>query len=190
MFAGNHPRASTRARCPPRLRRAELASQFFWNLRLQVHLPDFSVSFANLRRWHVKRVYLFALCIAVLGVVAATGAGQGPDPKAYLEQSRAFSAGGKHRSRRRLQGDHDQRIGRSRLVRGAIDGVTTGPVRSATEAFLKSLDAPQRAKTVFPVNHVEWRMWANRHLYFKRGFPSKTCPRLSVTPASRCSKHR
>ena len=118
----------------------------------------------------MKRLYLFALCIAVLGVVAATGAGQGPDPKAYLEQSRAFSA------RAESTGLADAFKGittNGSVVPGLFEvrstGVTTGPVRSATEAFLKSLDAPQRAKTVFPVNHVEWRKWANQHIYFREG---------------------
>ena len=35
------------------------------------------------------RLYLLGSCLSVLGVVAATGAGQGPDPQAYREQARS-----------------------------------------------------------------------------------------------------
>jgi hypothetical protein len=42
-------------------------------------------------------------------------------------------------------------------------------VRQATEAFLRSLETTQRQKTVFAVDHVEWRKWANQHVYFREG---------------------
>jgi hypothetical protein len=48
-------------------------------------------------------------------------------------------------------------------------GVPTEPVRSAAAAFLKSLSAAQRTKTIFPVDHEEWRKWANQHMYFREG---------------------
>jgi len=38
------------------------------------------------------RTYLVGSCLVLLGLAAATGAGQSPDPKAYHEQQRAFSA--------------------------------------------------------------------------------------------------
>ena len=129
----------------------------------------------------MKRLYLFIICIAALGVVAATGAGQGPDPKAYLEQSRAFS------TRAESTGLADAFKGittNGSTVPGLFQvrstGVTTGPVRSATETFLKSLDASQRGKTVFPVNDVEWRKWANQHIYFRQGLSFE-----EMTPAQR-----
>jgi hypothetical protein len=48
-------------------------------------------------------------------------------------------------------------------------GVPTGPLRAAADAFLQSLGATDRARTVFPVDHVEWRKWANQHIYFREG---------------------
>ena len=48
-------------------------------------------------------------------------------------------------------------------------GVSTRPVRQAAEAFLASLDAPQRAKTMFPVGDDEWRKWMNPHFYVRQG---------------------
>jgi hypothetical protein len=48
-------------------------------------------------------------------------------------------------------------------------GVTTAPVRQAAERFLAALDEGQRARTTFPVDHVEWRLWNNIHRYARQG---------------------
>lgn len=48
-------------------------------------------------------------------------------------------------------------------------GVSTDPVRRAAEGFLNSLDADQRARTLFPVDDDEWRKWMNRHLFLRQG---------------------
>ena len=48
-------------------------------------------------------------------------------------------------------------------------GVSTEPVRQAAKAFLASLKAEDRKKTVFPVDDIEWRKWDNRHRYTRQG---------------------
>ena len=48
-------------------------------------------------------------------------------------------------------------------------GVNTEPVRRAAKAFLSSLNAEDRKKTVFPVDDIEWRKWDNRHRYVRQG---------------------
>lgn len=48
-------------------------------------------------------------------------------------------------------------------------GVNTEPVRQAAKAFLSSLNAEDRKKTVFPVDDLEWRKWDNRHRYARQG---------------------
>jgi len=48
-------------------------------------------------------------------------------------------------------------------------GVSTEPVRNAAEKFLAALTAPQRAKTMFPVDDPEWRKWMNQHFYVRQG---------------------
>ncbi|MGH9660146.1 MAG: DUF3500 domain-containing protein, partial [Bryobacteraceae bacterium] len=48
-------------------------------------------------------------------------------------------------------------------------GVTTESARKAAGAFLASLTAEQRAKTVFPVDDPEWRKWMNQHFYIRQG---------------------
>jgi hypothetical protein len=42
-------------------------------------------------------------------------------------------------------------------------GVPTRSIREAAEAFLGSLDAEQRARTLFPVDTDQWRKWSNIH---------------------------
>ena len=48
-------------------------------------------------------------------------------------------------------------------------GVSTEPVRKAAAAFLGSLSAEQRGKTLFPVADVEWRKWMNQDFYVRQG---------------------
>ena len=48
-------------------------------------------------------------------------------------------------------------------------GVSTEPVRQAVEAFLASLSAADRKKTLFPVDDLEWRKWDNRHFFVRQG---------------------
>ena len=48
-------------------------------------------------------------------------------------------------------------------------GVSTEPVRRAAEAFLAGLTDEQRARTTYPVDDIEWRLWDNRHFYRRQG---------------------
>lgn len=47
-------------------------------------------------------------------------------------------------------------------------GVSTRPIKEAAAAFLGALDSDQRAKTLFPVDTVEWRKWSNIHVTLMR----------------------
>ena len=48
-------------------------------------------------------------------------------------------------------------------------GVSTKPVVDAARAFVKKLSDDQALRTMFPVDHIEWRSWDNRHFYRRRG---------------------
>ena len=52
-------------------------------------------------------------------------------------------------------------------------GVSTEPVRKAAEGFLARLTREQRARTMFPVDDVEWRKWMNQHFYVRQGVSFK-----------------
>ena len=48
-------------------------------------------------------------------------------------------------------------------------GVSTAPVVEAAAQFLNALSSDQRRRTVFSEDDVEWRKWANQHIYFRDG---------------------
>jgi hypothetical protein len=59
-------------------------------------------------------------------------------------------------------------------------GVSTAPVRAAATAFLAALAAPQRARTLKPVDDPEWRKWMNQSFYVRDGVSF-----LDMTPVQR-----
>ena len=48
-------------------------------------------------------------------------------------------------------------------------GVSTEPVRNAAAAFIETLNPVQLARTIYPVDDVEWRKWMNQHFYARQG---------------------
>ena len=48
-------------------------------------------------------------------------------------------------------------------------GVSTEPVRNAAEKFIASLTSVQLARTMFPVDDIQWRKWMNQHFYVRPG---------------------
>jgi hypothetical protein len=48
-------------------------------------------------------------------------------------------------------------------------GVSTEPVRNAAEAFIATLTPLQLARTMYPVDDIEWRKWINQHFYARQG---------------------
>src|SRR5688572_5304275 len=122
------------------------------------------------RKWMMKvhaRLYLLAAILAALAVAVVA---QAPDREAYAQRSREFSA--------RMESTGLKESFKGITTSGTLipnlfpirsTGVTTAPVRSAAAAFVASLSAEQRPRTVFPVDDVEWRKWANQHVYFRQG---------------------
>ena len=48
-------------------------------------------------------------------------------------------------------------------------GVSTEPVRNAAAAFIDALTPHQLARTMYPVDDIEWRKWMNQHFYARQG---------------------
>jgi hypothetical protein len=48
-------------------------------------------------------------------------------------------------------------------------GVSTEPVRNAAEKLIATLSSVQLARTIFPVDDVQWRKWMNQHFYARQG---------------------
>ena len=59
------------------------------------------------------------------------------------------------------------------VVRGLFEistsGVSTEPVRNAAEKFITSLTNVQLARTMFPIEDIQWRKWMNQHFYARQG---------------------
>ena len=48
-------------------------------------------------------------------------------------------------------------------------GVSTEPVRNAAAVFINTLSPVQLARTIYPVDDIEWRKWMNQHFYARQG---------------------
>ncbi len=48
-------------------------------------------------------------------------------------------------------------------------GVPTAAIRTAAEKFISTLTPVQMARTIFPVDDVQWRKWMNQHFYARLG---------------------
>jgi hypothetical protein len=120
------------------------------------------------RHW---RLYAIVLSfVTALGAAAVAGPPQGPDPEAYRERSRQWSVGIEER------GLADEFVGLTTngtvvpdLFEIRSTGVSTEPVRWAGAAFLSTLTPDQRNQTLFDQDDLEWRKWANQHIYFREG---------------------
>ena len=114
------------------------------------------------------RLTLLGLTVAAMAV--AVFAGQAPDREAYLKRSKEFSA---QMEGRGLAEPFKGVTANGTVVRNLFEirstGVSTDPVRTAAAAFLATLNAEQRRRTLFPVDSVEWRKWGNQHVYFRDG---------------------
>ncbi|MGO9339512.1 MAG: DUF3500 domain-containing protein [Terracidiphilus sp.] len=48
-------------------------------------------------------------------------------------------------------------------------GASTEAVRNAAEKFIATLSSVQLARTMYPVDDIEWRKWMNQHFYARQG---------------------
>jgi Protein of unknown function (DUF3500) len=55
------------------------------------------------------------------------------------------------------------------LFEVAPSGVSTEPVRNAAQKFISTLSNVQLARTLYPVDDIEWRKWMNQHFYLRQG---------------------
>lgn len=118
-----------------------------------------------------RRLRVFCLVVAsAAGVAALAGQRQEPSQAEYLERSRQFSA------RMEANGLSSAFTGvttngevRPDLFAIRSTGVSTAPVVRAAEHFLNSLSPDQRRRAMFPEDDIEWRKWANQHIYFRDG---------------------
>ena len=122
------------------------------------------------------RVALFALCSALLVLVLLFGpTARSQAPQTETHEQRA--------ARVRQMSIAAETTGLAEQVKGITthgrvepglfairsSGVSTGPVRTAADAFLAALTKAQRDKTMFGVDDAEWRKWMNQDYYVRLG---------------------
>ena len=131
-----------------------------------------------------RRFYLLGLTVVALALAAIMGGMQGQNPQTpqgFQDQARTFSARMETNGLKEpFKGITTNGTVAPNLFEIRATGVSTEPVRRAMDSFLKSLTAEQRKRTVFPVDHVEWRKWANQHVYMREGISFQ-----EMTPAQR-----
>lgn len=124
------------------------------------------------------RRHVFLLLAAITAAVAgplqaaepaAPAARPIPTPEEYENRSRRFSAFLEQALDEPFVGVTTDGEPQPDLFAIRSTGVSTEPVVAAADAFLDSLSDAERHATTFPVDDVEWRKWANQHIYRRDG---------------------
>ena len=110
----------------------------------------------------MKTKLMYAVAVAVIFFVQTVEAQQRPPRGRFDGQREAALA-------QPFKGVYFLDIPPANLFPIKKTGVSTEPVRQAAKAFLSSLNAEDRKKTIFPVDDIEWRKWDNRHRYARQG---------------------
>jgi hypothetical protein len=115
----------------------------------------------------------FALSSALLSLAVTAShvaLAQGRDPAQFPELSRTISADMEARA---FAEDYKGITTDGNIVEGLFPieatGVDTAPLIAATDAFIATLTAEQKANTVYSADALEWRRWANMSIYKREG---------------------
>ena len=115
-----------------------------------------------------RRAFLSSLISAFVFLPLAFGQEKTPVGMAeqFRQWSEEFEREGLAAPFRGITTDYDVLPG---LFQISPSGVSTEPVRNAAEKFIASLNNVQLAKTMFPVDDIQWRKWMNQHFYVRQG---------------------
>jgi len=95
---------------------------------------------------------------------------QGRDPKQFPELSRTISA---QMEATNLNNDYKGVTTNGEIVEGLFPirstGIDTKPLISAADAFIATLSDAQKQDTLYPIDNIEWRRWANMSIYKRHG---------------------
>lgn len=115
-----------------------------------------------------RRDFLSALISAA--VLAPWAFGQEPTPaemaERFRQMSEEYEQEGLAAPFRGITRNGDLSPG---LFQISPSGVSTELVRNAAEKFIASLTGVQLARTMFPVDDLQWRKWMNQHFYTRQG---------------------
>ena len=117
-----------------------------------------------------RRDFLSALISAAVLVPWAAGQTEPQSPSDLAERFRQMS---EDYEKEGLAAPFKGVTTNGEIVAGLFEikpsGVSTEPVRHAAEAFIGTLTPVQLARTIYPVEDIEWRKWMNQHFYLRQG---------------------
>ena len=119
---------------------------------------------------HIKRRSYLLVTLILATVCSCNLLAQRGSPEQQLEQaadrSRQMEAGLEYDLFVGITANGEVEPG---LFKIKPTGVSTGSIKKAAEAFIKSLSDDQRKGTLYPVDSPEWRQWMNQHFYDRWG---------------------
>ena len=136
-------------------------------MALTLHHPGHTHTHSK-PEFSTRRDFLSALISAAALVPWAFGQSQTPTDMAerFRQMSEDFERDGLAAPFRGITTD-------GKVIPGLFEispsGVSTEPVRNAAEKFIASLTSVQLARTMFPVDDIQWRKWMNQHFYVRPG---------------------
>ena len=111
-----------------------------------------------------------ALYLLLAGLLAPAAFAQGRDPKQFPELSRTISA---QMEATNLNGEYKGVTTNGEIVDGLFPlrstGIDTKPLISAADTFIATLTDAQKQDTLYPIDNLEWRRWANMSIYKRHG---------------------
>ncbi len=114
----------------------------------------------------MKRLYFASAFLCVLGITYSQQGQPETQREAFRKRSIDAEKTGLAEAFRGVTTDGKVQPG---LFPIRSTGVSTGPVRKAAKEFLAALTEPQRTRTKFAVDDIEWRKWMNQDFYVRQG---------------------
>ncbi len=111
-----------------------------------------------------------ASCFMLATALATSVFAQGRDPKLFPELSRTISA---EMEATNLATDYKGVTTDGKLVEGLYPlhstGIDTAPLIKAANDFIATMSEAQKQDSLYPIDNIEWRKWANMSIYKRHG---------------------
>jgi hypothetical protein len=109
-------------------------------------------------------------CLLLGSALAHSVLAQGRDPKQFPELSRTISA---EMEATNLKAPYKGITTDGTVVQGLFPihstGIDTAPLIKAANDFIATMSDAQKADSLYPVDDIEWRRWANMSIYKRHG---------------------
>jgi Protein of unknown function (DUF3500) len=116
-----------------------------------------------------RRSFVSALISAALFAQTATGQEQAPSPAEMAELYRRMSEDYEEHGLGPFKGITTNGEVVPDLFQVRPTGISSESVRVAAQKFIVTLSPVELARTIFPVDDIEWRRWMNQNFYARQG---------------------